>query len=250
MALPAAAAIQTENVEYTVGDERHVGYLAYDDAATAAARPGVLVVPEWWGLNDYAKQRARQLAKAGYVAFAADMYGEGQTTDDPEQAGAWAAAAKPKLRDLGKAALAELAAAPQSDANALAAIGFCFGGTSVLELGYSDATVEAVVSLHGHLPPPGDDDRIRTSILVLHGAADPMVPLEDVTTWAKALNARETVDWQLVMYGHAEHAFTNPNADSYGMEGVSYEPNAARRAWDQTLGFLHERLIGDNSNAP
>lgn len=250
LTLPAAAAIHTESVDYVVAGERHIGYLAYDDSAGDAARPGVLVVPEWWGLNDYAKERARQLAEAGYVAFAADMYGDGQTTDDPEQAAAWAKAAQPKLRELGKAALATLAKAPQSDANALAAIGFCFGGTSVIELAYSDAKLEAVVSLHGNLPTPGDDDTIRTSILVLHGAADPFVPLADVTGLAEALNAREAVDWHLIMYGHAEHAFTNPNADSYDMEGVAYNPAAARRAWDATLSFLHERLIGDDSNAP
>lgn len=250
LALPAAAAIHTESVDYSIDGQRHIGYLAYADGANHSPRPGVLVVPEWWGLNDYAKQRARQLAAAGYVAFAADMYGDGKTTDDPEQAGAWAKAAQPGLRKLGKAALATLAAAPQSDANALAAIGFCFGGTSVLELGYSDATVEAVVSLHGHLPLPGDNDKIRTSILILHGAADPTVPLADVTALANALNARESVDWHLTMYGHAEHAFTNPNADSYGIDGVAYNPDAARRAWDQTLEFLHERLIGDDSNAP
>lgn len=249
LALPAAAAVKTQNVDYQIDGQRHIGYLAYDDAANAA-RPGVLVVPEWWGLNDYAKRRARQLAEAGYVAFAADMYGDGKTTDDPKQAGAWAKAAQPKLRALGKAALAQLADVPQSDARRLAAIGFCFGGTSVIELGYSDATLDAIVSLHGHLPLPGDDDRIRTSILILHGAADPSVPLKDVTALADVLNARESVDWHLVMYGHAEHAFTNPNADSYGMDGVSYNPAAARRAWAKTLDFLHERLIGDDSNAP
>ncbi|MES1923693.1 dienelactone hydrolase family protein [Salinisphaera sp. T31B1] len=240
-ALPASAAIHTEAVDYSVDGVPHIGYLAYDDASQDP-RPGVLVVPEWWGLNDYAKQRARQLAEAGYVAFAADMYGNRRTTDQPDEAARWSQAAKPQLRNLGRAALDVLAARAQVDADHLGAIGFCFGGTSVLELAYSGAPLDAVVSLHGHLPPPGDDDTPGAAILVLHGAADPMVPLADVSRFAQALNARPGLDWRLTMYGHAEHAFTNPAADAYGIEGVAYDETAARRAWAATQGFLDDTL--------
>lgn len=246
LALPATAGIQTRSVEYEVGGTTHVGYLAYDDSDDTA-RPGVLVVPEWWGLNDYAKQRARELAAAGYVAFAADMYGNGKTTQDPQQASSWSTEAKSNLRGLGQAALDQLAAAPRVDDAHLGAIGFCFGGTSVLELAYSGAPVDAVVSLHGHLPPPASSDEVDASILVLHGAADPMVKMADVTRLAEALDARDNLDWHLAMYGHAKHAFTNPAADSYGIDGVAYDEAAATRAWSHTQTFLAEKLaVGDN----
>ncbi|MAS09519.1 dienelactone hydrolase family protein [Salinisphaera sp.] len=243
LALPAAAAVQTQSIEYDVGSTTHVGYLAYDDSDDTA-RPGVLVIPEWWGLNDYAKQRARELAAAGYVAFAADMYGEGKTTQSPQEAKSWSTAAKANLRGLGQAALSQLAEAPRVDDAHLGAIGFCFGGTSALELAYSGAPVDAVVSLHGHLPPPATSDDVNAAILVLHGAADPMVKMSDVTQLAKTLDARENVDWHLTMYGDAEHAFTNPAADDYGIDGVSYNAVAAKRAWAHTQTFLADKLAG------
>lgn len=241
LSVPGIAAVHTESVQYTIGDTTHIGYLAYDDA-DAAPRPGVLVVPEWWGLNDYAKQRARQLAEAGYVAFAADMYGQGKTTDDPAEAGAWSKAAKTDLRGLGEAALKQLAENERVDPEHLGAVGFCFGGTSVLELAYAGAPVDAVVSLHGNLPTPAPGDEIGASILVLHGAADPLVPLADVTQLAQSLDARDGVDWHLSMYGGARHAFTNPSANDYGIDGVAYDAQAAERAWAHTRTFLAEQL--------
>jgi len=238
---PAAATVHSQTVEYQVGDTTHVGYMAYDDAAVGK-RPGVLVVPEWWGLNDYARMRARQLAKAGYVAFAADMYGQGRTTRKPEQAKRWSGAAKGNLRRLTRAAMTQLETFERVDDNELAAIGFCFGGTSVLELAYSGVDMNAAVSLHGHLPTPADDDRINASILVLGGAADPFVPMKHVARLTAAYETRPQLDWHLALFGHAEHAFTNPDADDSGIDGVSYNAQAAKRAWAHTLQFLAERL--------
>ncbi|MES1943033.1 dienelactone hydrolase-like enzyme [Salinisphaera sp. PC39] len=246
-ATTAGAAVTTETVRYEIDGTEHIGYLAYDDSVDGP-RPGVLVIHEWWGLNDYAKRRARELAGLGYVAFAADMYGGGRTTGDPEQAGAWSDAAKPHLRERAGAALARLAETPRVDAGRLAAIGFCFGGTTVLQLAYSGADLDAAVSFHGHLPTPAEDDEIGASILVLHGAADPYVPPADVTAWEKAMNARAGLDWHLTAYGHAEHAFTNQGADEHGLDGVAYDATAARRAWAHMRVFLEQTL--DAGDAP
>lgn len=241
----AAAAVQTESVSYTVGENRHVGYLAYDDAADGA-RPGVLVIPEWWGLNDYAKRRVRQLADMGYVAFAADMYGGGRTTTDADQAEAWSSAAEPHLRKLAQAGLDVLAGRRRVNPEHLAAIGFCFGGTSVLQLAYSGTDIDGVVSFHGHLPTPDEGDTIDASILVLHGAADPFVPPADVTAFKSALGDRTSVDWHLTAYSGAEHAFTNPEADNAGLDGVAYDKTAARRSWAHMQLFL-DSLFQDST---
>jgi dienelactone hydrolase len=161
------------------------GFLAYDDSLKSK-RPGVLVVHEWWGLNDFARERALKLAGLGYVALAADMYGGGATTRDREEAGKLAGALLKNpdlLRARAQAALKVLAADPRVDPNRLAAIGFCFGGTTVLELAYSGADLAGVVSFHGGLPrpQPGDLKGLKAKILVLHGADDPLVPAADLT---------------------------------------------------------------------
>lgn len=245
LTLPASAAIRTATVRYVIEGTPHIGYLAYDDDLTGT-RPGVLVVPEWWGLNDYARERTRELAAAGYVAFAADMYGGGRTTRDKNEAAEWSKAASLRLRELTRSAFDQLAHSPRVDPARLGAIGFCFGGTSVLELAYSGADVKAVVSLHGHLTRPAKDDLIHASILVLQGTADPMAPMADINALVQSYEARPRLDWSLSLYGHAQHAFTNPAADSYGIQGVAYNATAARRAWSQTRRFLAERLGKDN----
>ncbi len=162
------------------------GYLAYDDAITGK-RPGVLVVPEFWGLNDFAKQRAEKLAELGYVALAADMYGEGKVTQDPEEARRLAGHVRstPLMRERAQAALQVLASNELVDPKRLAAIGFCFGGTTVLELAYSGAPVLGVVSFHGGLtvPKPEDWKNCRASFLILHGAEDPHIKPEDIAAF-------------------------------------------------------------------
>lgn len=241
-ALPAAA-VTMDTVSYRIDGTEYVGYLAYDKTAEGL-RPGILVIHEWWGLNDYVKSRTRQLAELGYIAFAADMYGGGRTTDDPDQARAWSQAAKPHLRKRARAALAQLKKHPSIDTLRLGAIGFCFGGTSALQLAYDGADITAAVSFHGHLPLPAEDDEIKASLLVLHGAADPFVPPEDVTAWEEAMNARPQLDWHLVAFGHAKHAFSNPEADGYFLDGVSYNEAAANRAWAHMKAFFEDLFEG------
>lgn len=221
------------------------GFLVYDAEVSVRPLPGVLVVHEWWGLNDFAREQARQLARAGYAAFALDMYGKGKVTDDAEQAAAWAGAFRGPdaalMRTRAAAGLEVLRRQPQVDPDRLAAIGFCFGGTTVLQLAYSGASLRGVVSFHGSLPTasPRDVARTRAAILVLHGAADPHVPDPHVNAFTAAL-AHSSVDWQLVAFGGALHSFTNPAADERGMPGVGYDAAADRRGRAYMHAFFEE----------
>ncbi len=245
LALAAGAAlaeVRTETVRYGEGDVTFEGYLAYDTDFDGK-RPGVLVFHEWWGLNDYAKGRARQLAELGYVALAADMYGGGRTAADPQAAGELAKPLRDDralMRRRAILALDKLLTHPLVDDESLAAIGFCFGGTVALELARAAAPLDAVVSFHGGLgtPEPRDARNIRGFVLVLHGAADPHVPPQEVLDFWKAMNDAK-VDWQMNAYGGAVHAFTNPAAGSDPAAGSAYDPTAAQRAWaDMKLAFL------------
>lgn len=232
-ALAAHAEVVTKTIAYKDGDVELEGYLAYDDEIKGQ-RPGVLVVHEWWGLNDYAKKRARMLAELGYVAFAADMYGKGKVTADPTQAGQWARHLTGDVdvwRKRALVALKELRDQPQADDDKVAAIGYCFGGSTVIELALGGADVDGVVSFHGGLPKavkPAAD--IGAKVVICHGGADSFVKPADVTNFQNALNAAE-VDWQMHTYGGAQHSFTNPGADAYGMNGVKYNKAADRRSW-------------------
>jgi dienelactone hydrolase len=239
----AQAKLITRTLEYRQNGTVCKGYLAYDDAF-AGRRPGVLVVHEWWGLNDFARTKAEQLAGLGYVALAADIFGRGATTADPQQAAQWAGEMKNNpqlLRARAGAALKALAGAAPADPQRLAAIGFCFGGTTVLELAYAGAPLAGVVSFHGGLtvPRPEDDQQIKAKFLVLHGADDTHVPPKDVAAFEAAMR-RAGTDWVLVSYGGAVHAFTNPAAGSNKASGVAYDAKAARRSWRCMQDFLKE----------
>jgi dienelactone hydrolase len=230
----AEAKIVTQTVAYRQDGTVMRGFLAYDDSLKGK-RPGVLVVHEWWGLNDFARDRALKLAGLGYVALAADMYGGGATTRDREEAGKLAGALlgnPDRLRARAQAALKVLAADPRVDAKRLAAIGFCFGGTTVLELAYSGADLAGVASFHGGLPKAKPDDlkRIKAAILVLHGADDPHVSPADIATFEQAMR-QSGADWQMVFFGGAVHSFTNPAAGHNPASGAAYDPRAARRSW-------------------
>jgi dienelactone hydrolase len=239
----AQARLITRTLEYRQDGTVCKCYLAYDDAF-AGQRPGVLVVHEWWGLNDFARTKAGQLAGLGYVALAADIYGKGASTTDPQQAAQWAGEMKNSpqlLRARAGAALKALAGVAQADPQRLAAIGFCFGGTTVLELAYAGAPLAGVVSFHGGLtvPRPEDYKQIKTKFLVLHGADDPHVPPKDVAAFEEAMRQAGT-DWVLVSYGGAVHTFTNPAAGSNKASGVAYDAKAARRSWRCMQDFLKE----------
>ncbi|MBE9208228.1 dienelactone hydrolase family protein [Nostoc sp. LEGE 06077] len=241
-ATQALAVIQTKNVEYKQGNTVLQGYLAYDDAIKGK-RPGVLVVHEWNGLQGYAKKRTEQLAKLGYVAFAADIYGKGIRPKNPEESGKQATIYRQDrklLRDRALAGLKVLQANPLTDVNRIAAIGYCFGGGTVLELARSGANIAGVVSFHGNLdtPNPNDAKNIKAKVLVLHGANDPFVPAEQVTAFENEMR-QANVDWQLISYGGTEHAFTNPEYKGE-LKGALYNPIADKRSWEDMRQFFAE----------
>jgi len=241
----AEGKLVTRTVPYQHEGTALVGYLAYDDAQSAP-RPGVLVIPEWWGLNDYAKRRARELAQMGYAAFAADMYGNAKSTRDPKQAEEWSSAvgSKPGLMaSRPKAALDILRAQPQVDATRVAAIGFCFGGSAVLQLAYSGENLQGAVIFHGGLAAPDEAQAklIKTPLLILHGSKDTFTSRETIDRMRTALDA-SGADWYMVTYAHAAHAFSDPESDSFKIPGIAYNEKAARRSWDEMQRFFREQF--------
>lgn len=233
----AHAQIQTEEIPYTAADgTRLVGYLAWDDAVQGP-RPGVLVVHEWWGLNDYAKRRARDLAALGYSALAIDMYGEGKNTGHPEDAKAFmnealADPAKAKARFV--AGLDLLKARPQTNASQLAAIGYCFGGKVVLDMARQSVPLAAVVSFHGALvtATPATPGSVKARVLVEHGAADSFITPEQITAF-KAEMDQAGADYRFVELPGAKHGFSNPDADAHKGHGLdlSYSKEADEQSW-------------------
>ena len=241
--LSAWAALKTQVVEYKHGNTVLEGYLAYDDAVTTP-RPGVMVVHDWTGVGDYVKQRTEQLAKMGYVAFAADIYGKGIRPTNPKDAAAEAGkyrGNRPLLRDRANAGLAILKQNPMVDPNKIAAIGYCFGGGTVLELARSGAPVAGVVSFHGNLdtPNPADAKNITAKVLVLHGASDPFVPEAQVNAFNKEMNDAG-VDWQLIAYGGVVHSFTNPKAGNDKSKGSAFDAVADQRSFAAMKQFFGE----------
>lgn len=238
----AHAKVVTEVVTYQQADTTLKGYLAYDEALPGR-RPGVLVVHEYWGLNDFAKQRAEKLAEMGYLALAVDMYGEGKVTQNPEEARRLAGHIRstPLMRERANAGVMALARHKLADPHRLAAIGFCFGGTTVLELAYSGAPVLGVASFHGALsvPKPEDPKTWRTGFLILHGADDPFIKPEEIAAFQEAMR-KAGADWQMIFFGGAVHSFANPAAGSDKAKGVSYDPKAASRSWEYLQTFLRE----------
>jgi len=242
LATEVQAKLVTKTVEYKQDGTVCKGYLAYDDAIRGK-RPGVLVVHEYWGLNDFARKKAEQLAGLGYAAFAADIYGQGLVTTDPKEAGRLAGELRgnqPRLRTRAQAALKVLSETPVANPQRLAAIGFCFGGTTVLELAYAGADLKGVVSFHGGLtsPQPEELKSIKAAILVLHGADDPHVKPEAITAFQEAMR-QGGIDWQMVFFGGAVHAYMNPEANNRAA-GVAYDAHAARRSWQYMRDFFKE----------
>jgi dienelactone hydrolase len=242
---PARAEVKTEVVEYRHGDVVLEGYLAYD-ASLGGKRPGVLVVHEWNGHNPYVRKRAEQLARLGYVAFALDMYGKGVRPKDAKEAAALAAIYKGDrnlMRARAVAGLDVLRNHARVDRARLAAIGYCFGGTTVLEMARGGAELAAVVSFHGGLdtPTPADARNIKGKVLALHGGDDPFVPAKQVEAFQEEMR-KGGVDWQFVSYGGAVHSFTNPEAGSDNSKGAAYNERADRRSWEAMKVFFAETL--------
>jgi dienelactone hydrolase len=241
----ARAEIVTRTVEYKAGDAVLEGLVSYDTAGPAK-KPGVLVVHDWMGVGPYARRRAEQLAALGYVAFAADIYGKGNRPTGAQEAGQLAGtfkADRPLLRARVAAGLAELRRQPNVLTAKVAAIGYCFGGTTVLELARSGADVAGVVSFHGGLdtPTPADARGIKAKVLALHGADDPYVPAAQVQAFEEEMRGGG-VDWQLVKYSGAVHAFTQAEAGNDNSKGAAYNAAADRRSWVAMQDFFAEVL--------
>lgn len=237
------AAVKSEPVEYKQGDTVLEGWLVYDDAGTGR-RPGVLVAHDWYGVSDYVKGRAEQLAQLGYVAFVADIYGKGirpQTSKD-------AAAVSGKLKDDRALIRARMNAAldilknnPRVDPDRIAAIGYCFGGMAVLELARSGADIAGVVSFHGGLdtPTPQDAKNIRCKVLILHGADDPFASAAQVAAVEDEMR-KAGVDYQITLYGGAVHAFTREDSGNDPSKGIAYNEKADKRSWQAMENFFEE----------
>lgn len=238
------ADVKTKDVKYQAGQVQANGFEAYDDKV-AGKRPGVLIVPEWWGLTDYPQMRAKQLAALGYVALVADVYGDRQTTEDPRQAGKWAGGLKAgdrkELRARVTAALEQLKADPNVDPARTACIGYCFGGTAALELARSGAAVNAVVSFHGDLSiaEPAQPGQVKAKVLVCHGADDAFEPPAQIAAFQEEMR-KANVDWQMNIYCKAVHAFTNPKADTRGIPGIAYNKEADHRSWQAMIDLFNE----------
>ena len=219
------------------------GFVAYDSASTAK-RPAVLIVHEWWGLNDYPKMRARELAKLGYVAFAMDMFGDGKTVDNPDAAGK---IATPFYKNPQKAkaridaALATLKSMSQTDTSKIAAIGYCFGGGMVLNAAKLGENVNGVVSFHGMLAGvPPKKELLKAKILVCHGAADQFVKQPEVDQFKKQMDS-VGADYTFKAYPDAGHAFSNPNSTNVGKQfniPIAYNAAADSASWKDMKSFF------------
>jgi len=247
LAAQAAGAVEvkTEKLTYTADGRTMIGYLAYP-ANLAGPLPGVLVVHEWQGLNAYAKHRAEQIAGLGYVALAADIYGAGRVAKNTTEAQQLSTALKhdrPELRRRVEAGLRALQEVKRVDPQRVAAIGYCFGGTTVLELARSGARLSAVVCFHGGLatPLPAEPGLIHTAILACQGANDPFVPPPEVAAFEDEMR-RSGADWQLILYGNTVHSFTNPASGNDPAKGLAYNPLSDRRSWAAMTAFLRERF--------
>ena len=240
----ADPAIETKTVTYQIGDETFEGSVSRP-AKVEGKVPGVLVAHDWMGYGPFPKERAEQLARQGYIALALDMYGKGIHAKDSGEAQKLAGdfyKDKSRFRVRSRAALAELLKQPDVDPTRIGAIGFCFGGATVLELARSGAEVKGVVTFHGTLStdkPAQPGDIKAREILVLHGSRDPMVKPEDVATFMDEMNKAE-VPFRFVAYPNAVHAFTNPQAGNDAKKPAAYDPQAAEAAYGEMTAFFKQ----------
>lgn len=241
---PARAELVAKEIAYKDGDVALTGYYVYDSAFTAPL-PGVIVVHEWWGHNDYARRRADQLAGLGYAAFAVDMYGAGKIASNPQEA---TALSKPFYDDRklmvsrAQAGLDTLLAQPQVDKTRLGAVGYCFGGTVALEMARKGVDLKGVVSFHGGLATPerAEPARVKAQVLALNGGADQMVKQEERDNFVSEMKSAG-VTFKTVDYPDALHAFTNPKATEIGERfkiPVAYNADADKKSWAEMETFF------------
>jgi dienelactone hydrolase len=248
MAAPSVALgdIVEREVEYSHGKDKLIGFLAYDETRSGPL-PGVIVVHEWRGLNKHAKTSARRLARLGYTAFAVDMYGNGETASTAEEAMKLSEPFlkdRPLMRARAEAGLKAFRETGMVDPGRIAAIGYCFGGTTVLEMARGGLMVSGAVSFHGGLSSPRAADSLPCPVLILHGAADPHVGPEEAEDFREEMRNADA-DWRMIYFGGAVHGFTNPAAGSDPSKGVAYDVDAARRSRQYMEMFLKEVLNPD-----
>jgi len=235
--------IKEETVSYTAGNLGVKSFVAYDES-NAGKRPAVLIVPEWWGLNDYVKRRAKQLAELGYIALAVDFYGDGKIADNPDSAGKWATPfyKNPQLAKTNfDAALEKIKTYPQTDTTKIAAIGYCFGGAQVLNMARMGEPLKAVVSFHGNLAGvPVKKDLLKANVLVCHGEADQFVKPAEVAAFKKSMDS-VGASYTFKSYPGATHAFTNPDATAMGQKfklPIAYNGAADTASWNEMKTFF------------
>ena len=254
-ATPAEAKLVTKDITYKDGDTELTGHYAYDDAAKAPM-PGIVVVHEWWGNNDYSKHRAEQLAGLGYAALAIDMYGTSKTAANPDEAGKMS---KPFYDDRSlmlrraQTGLKTLSDQPEVDKSRLGVIGYCFGGAVALEMARRGEDVKGVVSFHGNLAAPeaAEAGRVKAQVLVLNGGDDKFVSQQERENFTKEMTAAG-VTFRVVDYPGATHAFTNPDATETGKKfklPIEYNESADKQSWDEMKKFF-ERLFAEKPATP
>jgi dienelactone hydrolase len=247
----AGAELKTRDVSYKADGTELKGYIAYDDKFKGE-RPGVLVVHEWWGLNDYARKRARMLAELGYIAMAVDMYGNGKTAEHPDKAGEFSRQVRQHMDEAEARFLAAkkiLVDDPLSDDKKIAAIGYCFGGGIVLEMARRGVDLDGVVSFHGSLPTnhPAKKGEVKAKVLVLNGADDPFTKPEAIANFKQEME-NAGVDYKFINYEGAKHSFTNPGADAYGKKfglPLAYNAKADKASWKAMQAFF-DKIFGKN----
>ena len=252
LTISASAKIVGKEVEYKSDGTTLKGYLAYDNSVKGK-RPGVLVVHEWWGHNDYARTRANKLAELGYTAFAVDMYGNAEQADHPKKAGELATAVLSNL-DVAEArftaAMDYLKKQKTVNPERIAAIGYCFGGGVVLNMALRGVDIDGVASFHGLLPQEAPENAKPTAdIVIFHGGADPFVTKEQFDVFKKIMQDTGA-NYELVVYPGVQHSFTNPDADKYGKKfdlPLVYNEDADKKSWEQTQAFLNRIFQPENN---
>lgn len=245
-AMPSLAEVTTRQVSYQVDGVELKGYLAKPKGLVKKT-PGILVVHEWWGHNDYARRRAEMLAESGYIAFALDMYGDNKVADHPKEAKQFMqeATSNPQiLLARFNAALDLLRQQEYIDVENIAAIGYCFGGAVVLNMARAGSDIKAVVSFHGSLATqtPAIKDTVKAKVLVLHGGNDALVPADQVQAFEEEMQAAN-VDYELVTYEGVDHSFTNPAADEIGEKyslPISYDQQADDDSWQRMQALFKQ----------
>lgn len=242
----ASAALKTENVTYKQDTVSLQGLLVYE--ATKPKAPGIVLVPDWMGMTDLARQYAEKVARLGYVVLVADIYGKSHQPKDQKEAGALAGiykADRALMRARARAALDQLLKTAWVDTSRTAAMGYCFGGGVALELARSGADLDGVISFHGNLdtPHPESSNTLKAKVLVQHGADDPFVGQDQVKAFQDEMRAAKA-DWELIQYGNAVHGFTNPNAGNDNSKGMAYNPKAEQRSFRAMRDFYLEIFAG------